>query len=268
MQTGGAASHVREEGAGSPAGHIRAETGQRPSAMGSSGAAVRTADQTQHSAQPHRRPRGGLGQLPCRYPRARSAGGPWEILVPGDVQRLTWVAGELSAAHVGLYPGREGSVDTRAPRGLYGHESPVWSTDTRAPRGLYGHSSPMWSTDTQAPCGLWTREPRVVYGHVSPVCGGSAMAPSHRDCPFMDFGPFGKTGASRTLGREPGGHKPCLAGGGPRLGSLPEGCMSSCPPDTLYSAGQTFSPPLLTPHAVSPAWRPQTGDSEPQSWSR
>ena len=143
VQTGGAASHVREEGAGSPAGHIRAETGQRPSAMGSSGAAVRTADQTQHSAQPHRRPRGGLGQLPCRYPRARSAGGPWEILVPGDVQRLTWVAGELSAAHVGLYPGREGSVDTRAPRGLYGHESPVWSTDTRAP------------------CGLRTREPRV-----------------------------------------------------------------------------------------------------------
>ena len=187
VQTGGAASHVREEGAGSPAGHIRAETGQRPSAMGSSGAAVRTADQTQHSAQPHRRPRGGLGQLPCRYPRARSAGGPWEILVPGDVQRLTWVAGELSAAHVGLYPGREGSVDTRAPRGLYGHESPVWSTDTRAPRGLYGHSSPVWSTDTQAPCGLWTRElhvgsmdtrapcglqtrePRVVYAHASPV---------------------------------------------------------------------------------------------------
>ena len=130
VQTGGAASRVREEGTGSPVGHVRAETGRRPRATGSRGAAVRTADQTQHSAQPHRRLCGGLGQLPCRYPWARSAGGPWEILVPGDVQRLTWVEGELIAAHVGLYPGIEGSVDTRAPRGLYGHASPVWSTDT------------------------------------------------------------------------------------------------------------------------------------------
>lgn len=71
------------------------------------------------------------------------------------------------------------------------------------------------------------------------------MGPSRHDCPFMDFGPFGKTGASGTLGREPGGHKPCLMGGGPRLGGLPEGCMSSCP---LTPCTQRASP---SPHPCS-----------------